>query len=307
MIRNKEIVIASRGSELALVQAEWVRVRLEKFYPDFKFIVKKVKTTGDMITGVPLPKIGDKGLFTKEIEESLLSKESRIAVHSMKDIPTEIPSGLIIGAITKREDPHDVLISKEGLKLDELPQGAILGTSSLRRSAQLFAYRPDLNIKSIRGNLTTRVAKLDKEDLNGIIVAMAGIRRLGLEDKITEIIPFEILLPAVGQGALGVEVREDDREVVEMVRNLDDETSRLTIEAERVFLKGLGGGCQVPIGAMGEIIEGRLRLEGIVLSLNGKKVLKSSITGDKKDYKKIGQTLASELLSKGADKILNGV
>lgn len=302
---NKEIIIASRGSKLALVQAEWVKKRLEESYPGSKFVIKKIKTSGDMITGAPLPEIGTKGLFTKEIEESLLARESRIAVHSMKDLPTDIPSGLIIGAITRREDPHDCLISREGLKLSDLPRGAKIGTSSLRRCSQLLIFRPDLHIVSIRGNLTTRLAKLYEEDLNGIIVALAGVRRLGLEDRVTEVIPFEILMPAVGQGALGIEVREDDKDVIGMVRHLDDEPSRITIEAERTFLKGMGGGCQVPIGANGEFIGERLRLEGIVSSPDGKRVLRSSVIGDKKDCKAIGKRLALELLSKGADEILN--
>jgi hydroxymethylbilane synthase len=302
---RKEIIIASRGSKLALVQAEWVKEKLEGFYPGIDFIINKIKTSGDMITGMPLPKIGTKGLFTKEIEESLLRKESHIAVHSMKDLPTDIPPGLIIGAITIREDPHDCLISRGGVKLSDLPQGAKLGTSSLRRSSQLLIFRPDFRVISIRGNLTTRLTKLYEEDLNAIIVALAGVRRLGLEDRITEIIPFEILMPAVGQGALGIEVREDDKDVIEMVRHLDDETSRPTIEAERAFLKKMGGGCQVPMGAMGEIIGEKLRLAGIVSSTDGKRVLRFSVTGDKNDYKAIGEKLALELISKGADGILN--
>ena len=259
-----EIKIGTRGSQLALFQANWVKDQLLRTRPDLKVTLVKIKTTGDKIQDVPLAKIGGKGLFVKEIEESLLDKRIDLAVHSIKDVPTEFPQGLHLSVITKREDPRDVFISRNGKTLSDLPQGAKIGTSSLRRQAQLLHFRNDFELIPLRGNLDTRLKKLETMRLDGIVLALAGVKRLGLEERITEVIPSEISLPATGQGALGIETRMNDREVEDQIRFLDDRDSSVAITAERAFLKKLEGGCQVPIAAYARPFGALLKLDGLV-------------------------------------------
>mgnify|MGYP001583575981 FL=1 len=244
-----ELRIGTRGSQLALNQAHWVKEKLVEAHPDLNVMLIKIKTTGDKIQDAPLAKIGGKGLFVKEIEEALIHRRIDLAVHSIKDVPTEFPEGLHLSAITKRGDPRDVFISRDGTILKDLPQKAKIGTSSLRRQAQLLHFRKDLELLPLRGNLDTRLKKLKTMNLDGIVLALAGVKRLGLEERITEIIPTEISLPAIGQGALGIETRQGDQEVEGQIQFLNHKDSWIAISAERAFLKKLEGGCQVPIAA----------------------------------------------------------
>src|SRR4030043_26424 len=248
-----ELRIGTRGSQLALYQANWVKEKLVETHPDLNVMLIKIKTTGDKIQDAPLAKIGGKGLFGKENEEALNQKKIDLAVHSIKDVPTEFPKGLHLSVITKREDPRDVLISKDGKTLKDLPQHAKIGTSSLRRQAQLLHFRSDVELIPLRGNLDTRLKKLKTMNLDAIILALAGVKRLGFEERITEIIPPEISLPAIGQGALGIETRTDDHAVEGQIRFLNDRDSSIAITAERAFLKKLEGGCQVPIAAYSRV------------------------------------------------------
>ncbi len=306
MAKTGRIIIGSRGSKLALVQSNWVKSELERCSPGLEVTIEKISTKGDKITDVPLSRLGGKGLFTKELEVALLEGRIDLAVHSMKDLPTEVPEGLMIGAVSKREDPHDILISKKNVGLRELPEGARVGTSSLRRRAQLLALRPDLVIADLRGNLDTRLKKLDTTDLDAIIVARAGVLRLGFKERATQIIPFEELLPAVGQGALCVEIRANDNEVKELViKAIDDPATRYAVEAERALLAELEGGCQIPIGAIAQAIpDNKLELQAIVCSLDGKVAIRDKLTGTANQAKEIGIKLAKKLLSMGADKLL---
>ena len=250
----KLIRIGTRGSKLALQQTAWVQDRIVKRYPDLQVEVVRIKTTGDRITDVPLATVGGKGLFVKEIEEAILGGEIDLAVHSMKDVPTELPAGLHLGAITEREDPRDVLVSREGRRLREFPAGARMGTSSLRRGAQLLGINPQWKIIPLRGNLDTRIRKLKAEGLDAVILAAAGVRRMGLEDHITEYLSPEVMLPAVGQGALGIECRQEGA-VNELIAFLNHPDSAMAVEGERTFLQRLEGGCQVPIAAYGTVRE----------------------------------------------------
>lgn len=246
MKRNK-IVIGSRGSKLALWQANWVKERLQSIYPELIIEIEKIKTTGDKILDAPLAKIGGKGLFVKEIEEALLSGKVDLAVHSMKDVPTEIPEGLHISAICEREDPKDALISKEGKSFRELPIGAVVGTSSLRRTIQIKALRKDLLIKPLRGNVDTRIRKLREGEFDAIVLALAGLKRMGLNDSVTEVFSEEVMIPAIGQGAIGIETRVDDDYVNKLINPLHHFETALCVSAERAFLSKMGGGCQVPL------------------------------------------------------------
>ncbi len=276
----KEIIIGTRGSKLALAQSDEVAFQLKKICSNTSIRIKIIKTKGDKITNVPLSKIGGKGLFIKELEEALLSREIHLAVHSMKDVPTEIPAGLMMGAITKRLDPRDVLISKDGRGLDEIIEGAVIGTSSLRRKVQLTHYRPDLKVIDLRGNIGTRLKKLASQgELQAIVIAAAGLLRLHLEEKITQFLSKDVILPAAGQGALGIEIREDDQEISKIVVNLNDDDSNLAITAERAFLEELGGGCQVPAGVFGWLEGDILKLEGMVAKLDGQKIARAQIEG----------------------------
>ena len=301
---KRQFIIGTRGSQLALWQTDFVKTELEKRFPELSLAVRVIKTTGDKILDTSLSKIGDKGLFTKQIETSLLDNEIDLAVHSLKDLQTIQPAGLCIGAVTKRELPNDVLISNKYVAIDELPKGAKVATGSLRRKSQLLNYRPDLEIFEIRGNLQTRFQKFDDSDLDAMILAFAGVHRLKMDDRISQIIPFEIMLPAVGQGALAIEIREEDAELRGILQVLNDQETFACVIAERAFLRSLEGGCQVPIGAHALIKNGEIILEGLVGSLNGKINLRGKIVGAKTDAKSLGEKLARILIEKGANEIL---
>ena len=300
----KQIKIGTRGSKLALQQSAWVRQRIAERHPGLSIDVVRIKTTGDMITDVPLAQVGGKGLFVKEIEEALLRQEIDLAVHSMKDVPTDLPTGLHLGAITEREDPRDVLISREGQGLEQLPSGARIGTSSLRRKAQLLAINPQWEVISLRGNLDTRIKRLETAGLDAVILAAAGVRRMGLEQRITETLPFTTMLPAVGQGALGIECREEGG-INELIAFLRHAESTMAVQGERAFLRRLEGGCQVPIAAYGEVERGRLLLRGLVARLDGSQLFRAEAEGD--DPGTLGEQLAEELLAQGAGEVLREI
>jgi len=302
-----ELKIGTRGSQLALFQANWVKEKLVETHPNLKVTLIKIKTTGDKIQDAPLAKIGGKGLFVKEIEEALIQKKIDLAVHSIKDVPTELPKGLHLSVITKREDPRDVFISKDGRTLKDLPQGAKIGTSSLRRQAQLLHFRNDFELVSLRGNLDTRLKKLKTMNIDGIVLALAGVKRLGLEERITEIIPPEISLPAIGQGALGIETRMDDEGVEGQIRFLNDPDSSIAVSAERAFLKKLEGGCQVPIAAFARTVRATLQIDGLVGTIDGKRLLRHHVEGTIEEAESLGIQLAEILLGKGAKEILDEV
>jgi hydroxymethylbilane synthase len=302
-----KIRIGTRGSPLALYQAEWVRERLVKYYPYLNVTLVKIKTMGDKVLDAPLAKIGGKGLFVKEIEEALLDRRIDLAVHSMKDVPTEFPQGLHLSVITEREDPRDVFISRDRTCLRDLPKGAKIGTSSLRRQAQLLHWRPDFEMIPVRGNLQTRLKKLGTLKLNGIVLALAGVKRMGLEERITEVLPVEVSLPAIGQGALGIETRFDDTVTEGYLRFLNDPDSAITVSGERAFLKRLEGGCQVPVAAYGTRQGAMLQLDGIVGTVDGKRLLKHRLEGPVEKAESLGVELAEILLNQGAREILDEV
>jgi len=302
-----ELRIGTRGSQLALFQANWVKDQLVRTRPELKVTLIKIKTTGDKIQDAPLAKIGGKGLFVKEIEEALIQRKIDLAVHSIKDVPTEFPKGLHLSVITKREDPRDVFISKDGKTLKDLPQGAKIGTSSLRRQAQLLHFRSDLELIPLRGNLDTRLKKLKTLNLDAIVLALAGVKRLGLEERISEIIPIDISLPAIGQGALGIETRMDDRVVEDQIRFLNDPDSSIAITAERAFLKKLEGGCQVPIAAFAQKVGSTLQIDGLVGTIDGKRLIRHHLEGPIEEAEPLGTQLAEILLVKGAKEILDEV
>jgi len=357
-MKIKKISIGTRGSKLALWQAEWIKSELKKRYPDLEIELNKIKTTGDKILDVPLAQVGGKGLFVKEIEEALLRHEVDIAVHSMKDVPTEFPERLHLAVICKREDPRDALIISEKLKVKSkncnppipplekgvkgeiekrtikslvysLPKCARIGTSSLRRSCQLLNMRPDIKIEQLRGNLDTRIRKLDEGYFDAIILAAAGVKRLGLQHRITEILPFEISLPAIGQGAIGIECRIDDKFINNLIAPLNHSETFICVKAERAFLKKLEGGCQVPIAAYARLeqraksVEKRaqsnvhsalstqhpalLIMDGLVGSVNGDNIIKGHIEGLPVHVEHLGITLAEDILSRGAKEILSEV
>ena len=300
----KRITIGTRGSQLALQQTAWVRERITERYPEILIEAVRIRTTGDMITDVPLAQVGGKGIFVKEIEEALQRGEIDLAVHSMKDVPTELPAGLHLGAITEREDPRDVLIARDGSRLADLPTGARLGTSALRRKAQLLRINPGWVIIPLRGNLDTRIKKLESEALDAVILAAAGVRRMGLEAAVTEYLPVDVMLPAVGQGALGIECRQEGK-INEAIAFLRHPQSTMAVEGERAFLRRLGGGCQVPIGALGEVREGILFLQGMVAGLDGSRVFRATAQGDNPE--EVGERLAADLLAQGAEKVLQEI
>lgn len=299
-----QVIIGSRESDLAMWQARWVAETLQQAHPGCNFKIQGMRTKGDNILNVALAKIGDKGLFTKELETALLNGNIQMAVHSMKDLPTQLPEGLAIGAICEREYPGDVLISRHNLPLAQLNKGARVGTSSLRRRAQLLHYRQDLQMVDIRGNLNTRLRKFKELELDALVLAYAGIKRLGYEELITQVIPFDICLPAVGQGSLGVELASADTAARAMLIPLDHGPSRIAITAERAFMQRLEGGCQVPIGAYGQLEGELLTLTGAVISLNGQTALRHSVTGPAADARQLGTRLAELLIERGAEKIL---
>jgi hydroxymethylbilane synthase len=295
------LVIASRGSQLALWQARWVAAQLAAHGEECR--IEIIKTTGDKITDVPLAKVGTKGLFTKEIEEALLEGCADLAVHSLKDLPTELPAGLVLAAVPAREDARDAVVGK---KLAELADGAKVGTSSLRRAAQLRKLRPDLRIESVRGNLDTRLRKLDEGQYQAILLAAAGLKRLGWGGRIAEILPVDVMCPAVGQGALAIETRADGKGF-DACSKLDDGATHAAVEAERGLLAALGGGCQVPIGAHATVDGGRLCLLGVVASPDGRDLLRANAEGDATDAAAIGRKLGEELLGLGGRAILEAV
>lgn len=297
--------IGTRGSPLALWQANWIRDLLFQGHPHLRVSLIRIKTKGDKLIDVNLATVGGKGLFVKEIEEELLGGRIDLAVHSMKDVPVQFPEGLHIRFITRREDPRDVLISRDRITLEELPSGAKIGTSSLRRRAQLLSYRPDFHIIPLRGNVDTRVRKLDTMGLDAIVLAAAGVKRMNMEGRISQFISPEVCLPAIGQGALGIETRIADDEVNQYLSIIDHEATHLSIVAERAFLRRLEGGCQVPIGAWGSVSDqGWLTLKGFVGDLDGRKSIKGEIEGEMGKAQELGMTLAENLLFRGADEIL---
>ena len=299
-----KIVIGSRGSQLALWQANWVKAELERLHSNVDINIRVITTSGDKIQDVPLAKIGGKGLFVKEIEEALLAKEVDLAVHSMKDVPMEIPAELVVSVITKRESPLDALISKNGERLVNLPQGATIGTSSLRRSSQLLKYRADFKIYPLRGNVDTRLRKVKTGNYDAIILASAGLNRLGWTSHITEEISEEILLPAMGQGALGIETRLEDTKTYDFISPLNHKQTNYAVTAERALVGRLDGGCQVPIGAYAKVENNLISLKGLVASLDGETIYTSENTGPVDDAINIGQELGSRLLKMGANEIL---
>ncbi|HJV44515.1 MAG TPA: hydroxymethylbilane synthase [Bacillota bacterium] len=301
----RKIIVGSRQSALAMTQTKWVIRQLESLGLPFEFEIKNIVTKGDQIQDVTLSKVGGKGLFVKEIEQALLDEEIDMAVHSMKDMPGILPDGLTIGCVPKRVDVRDVLISKDGKTLANLPQGAVIGTSSLRRSAQLLAHRPDLTMKWIRGNIDTRIRKLTDEDYDAIILAAAGLERMEWKGQVTEFIPVDISLPAVGQGALSIECRENDKELLELLSKLNDSQTELAVRAERAFLNTLQGGCQVPIGAYATWEQNEGSIMGLVADPSGQLILKDSIQGENPE--EIGSKLGKLLIEKGASEILDKV
>ncbi len=306
-MNTNTVVLGSRGSKLALWQTEWVKAELEKHFPRLSVRIEIIKTTGDKILDSPLSKIGDKGLFTREIELALLQRRIDAAVHSLKDLPTRVPNGLCIGAVSKREDVRDVFVAhkQKGYRsFEEIPDGATVATSSLRRRAQLLRWRPDLRIVDVRGNLNTRLTKLDESDWDGMILACAGVVRLGFDERITDTLPVEKMLPAVGQGALAIEIREQDSRLATYLQCLHSEPTARSTSGERAFLRHLEGGCQIPIGAYGRIEDNVFYLDACIASLDGKHIVKGKIHGDPAEAEQLGESLAQSLYESGGKAIL---
>jgi hydroxymethylbilane synthase len=296
--------IGTRGSRLALVQSEWVAKEVQARHPEARVELVKIKTKGDKIVDAPLSKVGGKGLFVKEIEDALLKGDVDLAVHSMKDVPAELPKGLDLSVYPKREDPRDAFVSGDFRTVEDLPRGASVGTSSLRRSAQLLRLRPDLRIIPFRGNVETRLRKLDNKEVHAIVLAAAGLRRLGLSDRITAVLSPELVLPAIGQGVLGLEVREDDQMTQGLISFLNDPETELAARAERAFLKELEGGCQVPLAGCARVEKDRIVLDGMVAELDGSVILRQQRSGEKDNPEELGVALARQLKAAGADRIL---
>lgn len=306
----RTIRIGSRKSQLALVQTYWVQEHLQKTFPDRTFEVHTMSTHGDKILDVALAKIGDKGLFTKELEVGMLQGEIDFAVHSLKDLPTHLPDGLVLGCVTEREDPADALVvhaNHQDKKIDTLPEGAVIGTSSLRRLAQLRHHYSHLSFKDIRGNLNTRLGKLDAGEYDGIILAVAGLQRLGMGDRIHQVLSPEVSLHAVGQGALGIECRTEDNEILSLLKALEHQPTAQRCYAERAFLRELEGGCQVPIGVNTSLQDGNLTLTGIVASLDGQTLVQDTLTAPANQAEQLGIDLANRLKQQGAQEILNEI
>ncbi|HEY0543798.1 MAG TPA: hydroxymethylbilane synthase [Pyrinomonadaceae bacterium] len=303
------LTIGSRGSRLALWQAEWVKSALEAHHTQLSVKIEIIKTTGDALKNVSLTVIGGQGVFTKELEEALLDGRIDLAVHSLKDLPTQLPEKLALAAITEREDARDALVLREDSKLEkptlqQLPFQALIGTSSPRRLAQLKHLRPDVRVKDLRGNVDTRLRKLDEGQYDGVILAAAGLRRLGWGGRISAYLDTTEMLPAVSQGALGIETRADDVETRAILQPLDHAQTRAACMAERALLRGLGGGCQLPIAAHAVVDEEHLRLDGLVASVGGERLIRETIEGAVEEAAQLGQTLADSLLAKGADSLL---
>lgn len=302
-MRNS-IIVGTRGSALALAQTKQIIQELKELESSFSFEIAEIKTKGDSIrdSGQSIP--DSKRLFTKEIEESLIHKEIRVAVHSMKDLTTDLPTGLKVAAVPQRSDHRDALISRDKRKFEQLSGGARIGTSSPRRKTQLLAARNDLRILAMHGNVDTRLHKLDAGEYEAIIVAAAGLARLGMEKRATELLSTRIMLPAIGQGALAVETREDDEEMVELLSRINHEPTYRAVEAERAFARKLGANCQTPIAAFATVHEGKLRIDGMVASSDGRMLLRTQLTSDRSDPRKVGEELAESLINKGAQLVL---
>ena len=310
VVSTRAIRIGSRKSQLALVQTYWIQEQLQKHYPNRQFDVETMSTQGDKILDVALAKIGDKGLFTKELETAMLQNQVDFAVHSLKDLPTNLPDGLMLGCVTERVNPADALVVNEkhqDKQLDTLPEGSVIGTSSLRRLAQLRHHYPHLTFKDVRGNVNTRLSKLDAGEYDAIILAVAGLQRLDMSDRIHQVIPDDISLHAVGQGALGIECRTGDPEILEILKVLEHPETRDRCYAERSFLRELEGGCQVPIGVNTKIENKVLTLTGMVASLDGKTLIKDTIQGEPTEAENLGQALATRLREAGATEILEKI
>lgn len=302
-----KLTIGTRQSLLALWQSNHIAALLRKQYPKCEVVLKKIVTKGDRILDVPLAQIGGKGLFTKEIEEDLLDGTIDLAVHSLKDMPTVLPEGLCLTAITERANVGDAFVSNKYGSFEELPLGSVVGTSSLRRKAQLLAKRPDLEIRDLRGNVDTRLRKLDEELYDAIILAAAGLERLGHGDRISSLIPADVCLPAVGQGALAIEARTEDKEVRDMLSFLNDLTTKQATDAERAFLGLLEGGCQVPIGVHADVEGENIRIEAIIAALDGSNILRDTINGKADDAVSLGQQLGKKMLAAGGQEILASI
>jgi len=297
--------IGTRGSKLALTQTNFVAEKLKKAMPDAEIEICIIKTSGDIMQDVSLLTIGGQGVFVKELEEALLSGKVDLAVHSMKDVPGDIPEGLMFAAILKREDIRDVLVSRNNIKLEFMPKGAKIGTGSQRRGAQIKAMLPDINIVPLRGNIDTRLKKIETENLTGVILAAAGMKRMGLAARITQFLPVETMLPAVGQGALGLQIRKDDTELAKACAALNDATTAAEVTAERAFLRELGGGCRLPIAALGKLDGQMLTLEGMVAAPNGSTMIREKISGTIKDAEEMGKKLAEIVLDKGGRRLMD--
>ena len=301
------LIVGTRGSQLAIWQAEWVQAQLKALAPDTSVILKRIQTSGDKIQDVPLAKIGGKGLFVKEIEEALLRRDIDLAVHSMKDVPSELPEGLGIVCVPEREDPRDALIAREGHTLATLPIGARVGTSSLRRQAQLLHARPDLEIAMLRGNVDTRLRKVREGQYDAIILAASGLKRLGWDQEVTEYLSVDVSLPAIGQGSLGLEGRTDDSWIRDLVTQFEHRPTRIAVTAERALLAGLEGGCQVPIAGYATLLGDTLTLDGLVTSLDGKRYIRQVVSGPAGEAESIGMQVAGQLLDGGAQPILQEI
>jgi hydroxymethylbilane synthase len=302
----QKLRIGTRASQLALWQANWVKSELEKKYPGMKVTLTKIKTIGDKILDVPLAQVGGKGLFVKEIEEAMLRGEIDIAVHSMKDVPTDFPEGLGLHCITEREDPRDAVISRN-VTFAALPQGARIGTSALRRQAQLLKLRPDLQMCIIRGNVETRIRKLDDDNLDAVILAAAGLKRLGFTEKVAEYLDVDLSIPAIGQGALGIECRLADPLITQTIAFFNHTETSHAVRAERALLKRCEGGCQVPIAAHGTVSGGLLRLVGFIAAVDGSRSVRGEISGPMEECEQLGIQLADRLLAEGGKAILEEV
>jgi hydroxymethylbilane synthase len=299
------VKIGTRGSALALTQANWVADRLRRRYPEMSIATVVIKTKGDIMQDVSLVKIGGKGVFVKEIEDALLRGDVDIAVHSMKDLPSELPKGLYIAIFPEREDPRDVLIARDHKKIESLPRGARIGTGSMRRGMQMRNLLPDVRIVPLRGNLDTRIRKIETEGLDGVIVAAAGIRRMGWVSRVSQFLPAEVMLPAVGQGALGIELRADDSALAEMLAFLNHPETSMEVGAERSFLQRIGGGCQLPIAAYAKMNSRELTIRGLVGSPDGRTMIADEVRGAPPDYGMLGTLLAERILSRGGQALID--
>lgn len=303
-MKKQLLRIATRKSPLALWQAEHVRQSLQKIYPDLTVELVEMTTQGDKILDTPLAKIGGKGLFVKELEQGLLQKQADIAVHSMKDVPVEFPEGLTLAVIMQREEPYDAFVSNQYAQFTDLPNNAIVGTASLRRQTQLLALRPDLQIRTLRGNVGTRLSKLDQGEFDAIILAAAGLKRLDLNNRIRQLLTADVMLPAIGQGAIGIECRIEDSETQTLIAPLNDYLTQQRVTAERAINQRLGGSCQVPIGGFAQIQDNQLFLQGLVGDIQGTKLLRAQAQGSIESAEKLGNDVAQRLLDQGAGELL---